>query len=473
MNAPFQPLWAVVTSPTADLPPLTAGAIVLQVLLIAIFILLNGFFVAAEFALVKVRASQLDEVIDGGKPKGKVRRAERARHILRHLTSYLSAAQLGITICSLVLGALAEPFVHRLVEPWLGGAGLGLSAPYVRVISWTTAILSVTALHVVVGEQMPKTLAIYRPLGLTLWSAGPLGWFHWLFKPLNWLLNATSNSLLKWLFKIEPAREHDNAHSAEELRLLVAESEEKSEVTETERDILMNALELSERIVRDIMTPRAAIVALEVGREFSQNLRTALDSKHTRFPLIDVHFENSVGMVHIKDLIAVLHNPSPDLRSIARPLHAVPEIMPLDKLLKFFLNKHAHLALVVDEFGGTIGMITLDDVLEEVVGTIHDEFDTEDRAFQRLSEDEFFVDATLPLHELAELSELELESDDVSTVGGYITEKAGRLPTLGETIEVEGGWLATVTRTDAHRVVQLQFRRTLSGGMPAGGDRPC
>lgn len=459
MTSGWQPLWAMVVVSSADEPPLTAAAIVTQVFLIAVFILLNGFFVAAEFALVKVRASQLDEIIDEGEPKGSVRRAERARHILRNLTSYLSAAQLGITICSLVLGALAEPFVHRLVEPWLGPAGFGLPPAWVRVISWTSAILAVTSLHVVVGEQMPKTLAICRPLGLTLWSATPLGWFHWLFKPLNWLLNTASNSLLKWIFKIEPSDEHHNVHSAEELRLLVEQSEEKSEVTETERDILVNALELSERIVRDIMTPRSAIVALEAGRGFAQNLQTALESKHTRFPLVDTQLESTLGMVHIKDLIAVIHQPSPDLRSIARPLHAVPELMPLDKLLKFFLNKHAHLALVVDEFGGTIGMITLDDVLEELVGTIHDEFDTEDRAFQRLSDDEFFVDATLPLHELAELTELELESDDVSTVGGYVTEKFGRLPTLGETIEVEGGWLATVTRTDGHRIVQLQFRR--------------
>lgn len=458
------PFWLVAAAvPAGDLPPLSAGSIALQVTLIVVFILLNGFFVAAEFALVKVRSSQLEEIIDGGEPKGQIRRAERARHILRNLTSYLSAAQLGITICSLVLGALAEPFVHRLVEPWLGDGGLGLPPAWVRVVSWTSAILAVTSLHVVVGEQMPKTLAICRPLGLTLWSAAPLGWFHWLFKPLNWLLNTASNSLLKWLFKIEPTDEHHNVHSAEELRLLVEQSEEKSEVTETERDILVNALELSERIVRDIMTPRSAIVALEASRDFSQNLQTALESKHTRFPLVDAHLEATLGMVHIKDLLAVTHMSSPDLRTISRPLHAVPELMPLDKLLKFFLNKHAHLALVVDEFGGTIGMITLDDVLEELVGTIHDEFDTEDRAFQRLSDDEFFVDATLPLHELAELTELELESDDVSTVGGYVTEKFGRLPTLGETVEVEDGWLATVTRTDGHRIVQLQFRRGRAG----------
>lgn len=451
-------LLASAASPATAPAPLTPSAILWQAALIALFVLLNGFFVAAEFALVKVRASQLDEIIGEGGASSRARRARRARHVLRNLVSYLSAAQLGITICSLVLGALAEPFVHRLVEPWLGPEGLGLTPWWVRVISWSAAILSVTALHVVIGEQMPKTLAIHRPLGLTLWVTRPLGWFHGLFRPLNWLLNTASNKLLAWIFKIRATDEHHSVHSADELRLLVEQSEEKEEVTETERDILVNALELSERIVRDIMTPRATIVALDATRDFSHNLQKALDSKHTRFPLVETHFENSLGLVHIKDLLSIVHEAGPNLRAIARPLHAVPELMPLDKLLKFFLGKHAHLALVVDEFGGTIGMVTLDDVLEELVGTIHDEFDVEDKAFQRLSDDEFFADATLPLHDLAELTDLKLESDEVSTIAGYVIEQIGHLPVLGETVRIES-YLATVTRTNGHRIVQLQFRR--------------
>ena len=199
-------------------------------------------------------------------------------------------------------------------------------------------------------------------------------------------------------------------------------------MTETERDILVNALGLSERIVRDIMTPRSSIVALDINVDFQKNLRRAVESKHTRFPLIDRHFQNTLGLVHIKDLLAVLNEPEPDLRRIKRELLAVPNLMPLDKLLKFFLAKHTHLALVVDEFGGTVGMVTLDDVIEELVGTIHDEFDAEERPFQRLTEEEFLVDAGMSLYDLAEFTELKLESDDVSTVGGYVTKVLGHLP---------------------------------------------
>jgi magnesium and cobalt exporter, CNNM family len=429
-----------------------------QAALIILFVLLNGFFVAAEFALVKVRTSQLDEIIDEAKPRRRVRRAMLARQIIVNIDSFLSAAQLGITICSLVLGALAEPFVHRLVAPLLGEGGVGLNEWWVRGISWTVAIASVTSIHVVVGEQMPKTLAIRRPLDLSLWVGAPMKWFHWCFKPLIWLLNTASITLLRWIFKVEAAEEGHMVHSSEELRLLVEQSEEKSEVTETERDILVNALGLSERIVRDIMTPRSSVVPLDVNVDFQKNLRRAVESKHTRFPLIDRHFQNTLGLVHIKDLLAVLNEPEPDLRRIKRELLAVPNLMPLDKLLKFFLAKHTHLALVVDEFGGTVGMVTLDDVIEELVGTIHDEFDAEERPFQRLTDTEFLVDAGTSLHDLAEFTELKLESDDVSTVGGYVTKVLGHLPNLGEKAEI-AGYEATVTRTNGHRLVQLHFRR--------------
>ncbi len=456
------PLFAVLL---AETPPLAEAAglpdaqtIFWRFALIVLFVLLNGFFVAAEFALVKVRASQLDEIVAESESKAAVARATRARVIISNLSSYLSASQLGITICSLVLGALGEPFVHMVVEPLLGVEhGIGLPDWWVKTISWAVAIGSITALHVVIGEQMPKQLGLARALGTAQWVGAPLAWFHWTFKPVIWLLDTASNKLLKWMFGIEPTAEHA-VHSAEELGMLVKQSGQGEEVTETERDILINALQLSERIVRDIMTPRASIVALDVSRPFEENRRTAIESKHTRFPLIDKHLENTLGLVHVKDLFAKANGQGVDLRTLKRPLLAVPELMPLDKLLTFFLNKHAHLALVVDEFGGTIGMVTLDDVMEEVVGEIHDEFDTEEKRFQKIDEDEFLVDGGMPLYELSEYCSLQLESDDVSTIGGYVTDELGHLPTAGETVAVED-YIATVVKTDGHRVVQIHFKR--------------
>lgn len=432
-----------------------------QAAIILAFVLLNGFFVAAEFALVKVRTSQLDELAADKQAPHRAARAQRARRQAENLSRFLAATQLGITMCSLVLGALAKPLVHELIEPWFGTAtGLGLKSGWVHALSWAIALSSMTALHVVMGGQIPKALAMRHATTASMWMSAPLCWFERLFHPIIWLLTTASTKLLHWIFRIPPDT-HDhlaNAHSAEELRLLVEESGKGSEVTATEREILINALELSERIVRDIMTPRNSLVALDVTQDFAKLLAQAVESKHTRFPLIEGQLENPIGLLHIKDLLAIVREPKPDVRSIVRELHAVPELMPLDKLLRFLLSKHAHLVLVVDEFGGTVGMVTLDDVIEEVVGTILDEFDTEEKSFQRLNANEFLVDATLPLHELALLTDLKLESDEVSTIGGYLTEKLGRLPSLGESGQIND-YFATVTRTKGHRLVQLQFRR--------------
>ncbi|MGI8603222.1 MAG: hemolysin family protein [Verrucomicrobiales bacterium] len=438
--------------------PITGSELVWQLVLIFLFILLNGFFVAAEFALVKVRISQLDEVINGEATRRHIAGAKLARHIISQLDAYLSACQLGITIASLVLGALGEPFVHRLIEPWLGEGGLGLGERWVRGISWFTAIASITALHVVLGEQMPKTLAIRKALGTSLFVGRPLQWFYALFRPVIWLLNGAAIGLLRLVFRVEPVEDANIVHSSEELRMLVTQSGKEEEVTETERDILINALELNDRIVRDIMTPRGNVMALDIHKDFQTNLRIAIESKHTRFPLIDGHLDTTIGLVHIKDILGIINEPSSDLQRIKRELHAVPELTPLDKLLKFFLSKHAHLAVVVDEFGAVNGIVSLDDVIEELVGEIQDEFDTEEKRFQRLDDAEFLVDGTFSLYELAERTDLELESDDVSTIGGYLTDLFGHLPSAGEKTEVDG-YEVTVTKTDGRRIVQVHFKR--------------
>ncbi len=429
--------------------------------LILLLVLLNGLFVAAEFSLVKVRASQIDELVEEGRFG-----ASFARRIINNLDAYLSATQLGITITSLGLGSVGEPYLTRLFQPvfhqWLPF----VPHSYVHNISIVIGFSLITALHIVLGELVPKNLAIRRAVPTSLLLSRPLGVFHSIFKPVTWLLNVTARKLLKWIFRLDPVGENENVHSAEELRMLVTESQKEEEVTETESEILINALELSNLIVRDIMTPRAEMVAFDLQKPFGLNLQTAVESKHTRFPLIEGHLEACVGLVHIKDLLCIMGHEEPSLLSIKRDLLAVPEMMELDKLLKFFLTRHAHLALVVDEFGATIGMVTLDDVIEELVGEIQDEFDSPDLQFQRLSDDEFVVDGTFALYELAEHTDLELEHDNVSTIGGYITDKIGHLPALGEGVEVEG-YDAVVTKTDGRRIVQLQFRRKVPSESPA------
>lgn len=423
-----------------------------KLLVILFLVLLNGFFVASEFAIVKVRGSQLEALVEQGD-----KRAPFARHVTEHLDAYLSATQLGITLASLALGWVGEPFLARLMEPWLHYFGI-TSPAMVHTITITIAFTIITFLHIVLGELAPKSLAIRKSVPTTLWVAKPLGIFHTIFNPAIWMLNGAANWLLKHLFHISPVGESELVHSEEELRLILTESQKAEEVTPLGKEILMNALDMRRRVVRDIMTPRGDVVFLNTEESFDENLRTAQQSRHTRFPICDGHLDNTVGLVHLKDLLVLLREPAPDLATAKRDILHVPEMMQLEKLLEFFLKKHAHLALVVDEYGGTVGIVTLDNVLEELVGSIQDEFDVEQREYQQVNEDEFIVEGTLGLYELNDLAGLELESSDVSTIGGYVTHLLGHLPKRGEQARIDG-YIVTVTQTDGRRVGQLHFKK--------------
>ena len=428
-----------------------------EVLIILGLVLLNGFFVAAEFALVKVRASQLEALEEEGN-----RRAGTARKAVGHLDAHLSATQLGITLSSLGLGWVGEPYLAHMVQPFLFRFGVENEA-VVRTTSFILAFTTITFLHIVLGELAPKSLAIRKPVGITLWVSAPLGWFYMLFKPAIWFLNGTANWLLKSVFRIQPASEHELAHSEEELRLILAESADAREVSAIGKDLLMNALDLRDRVVRDIATPRGDVIFLNTEDTFEENLKRAMDSRHTRFPLCREHLDETIGLVHIKDLLRLMREPKPDLTSIKRELHNVPEMMPLEKLLSFFLARHAHLALVVDEFGGTAGIVTLDNVIEELVGDIQDEFDADKPEMRRVSQDEFVVAATLSLHELNDMLGMELESTEVSTVGGYVTQLIGHLPKTGEKTRIED-FDAVVTKADGRRVLEVHFKRNAEPG---------
>ena len=244
----------------------------------------------------------------------------------------------------------------------------------------------------------------------------------------------------------------------EELRLILDQSEESEEVSALGRDLLVNALDLRRRVVRDIMTPRGQVVFLNVEESFEENVKKALASRHTRFPLCRGHLDNTVGLIHIKELVPLMRDPNPDLLRIRRDLIPVPEMMSLEKLLSLFLSKHAHLAIVVDEFGGTVGMVTLENVLEELVGDIQDEFDTEKEEFREINENEFSVDGALALYELRDLAGIELESADVSTIGGYVTHLLGHLPKPGEHVQIDN-YLVTISQSDGRSVQQLHFRK--------------
>ncbi len=413
---------------------------------------LNGFFVACEFAIVKVRASQLDALAEEGNA-----RAIFAKHVRAHLDAYLSATQLGITLASLALGWIGEQFLAQMLQPIFVLVNIQSHA-LVTSVSVALAFAGITFLHIVFGELGPKYTAIANPLPVALRLVRPLGAFYIVFKPAIWVLHKSSNFLLQTVLRRRPVPGTELAHSEEELRLILEQSEKSEEVSALGRKLVFNVLDLRDRVVRDIMTPRGDVVYLDLEDDFETNVKKALASGHTRFPLVRGHLDNTVGLVHVKDLLPMMRDPHPDLLRIKRELIPVPEMMPLEKLLSLFLSKHAHLAIVVDEFGGTVGMVTLENVLEELVGDIQDEFDAEKEEFRKLSESEFTVDGALGLYELNDLTGLELESPDVSTVGGYVTHLLGHLPKQGEQVKIDN-YLVTVSQTDARRIRQLHFKR--------------
>ena len=452
---PFLLLASLATHPLAD-ATLThwdsPGIVIGKLAVIAALVALNGFFVACEFAIVKVRASQLDTLVEEGNL-----RASFAKYVRGHLDAYLSATQLGITLASLALGSIGEQFLAQMLQPFFGLLHI-YSHAFVTSVSVALAFVGITFLHIVFGELGPKYTAIANPLPVALRLVRPLGAFYVLFKPAIWLLHKSSNFLLQKMLRRQPVPGTELAHSEEELRLILDQSEKSEEVSPLGRDLLTNVLDLRRRVVRDIMTPRGEVVSLDIEESFEENVKKALASKHTRFPLVRGHLDNTLGLIHVKELVPMMRDPQPDLLRIKRELIPVPEMMSLEKLLTLFLSKHAHLAMVVDEFGGTVGMVTLENVLEELVGDIQDEFDADKEEFRKINENEFTVDGALGLYELRDIAGLELESADVSTIGGYVTHLLGHLPKQGEQVKIDN-YLVTVSQTDSRRVRQLHFQK--------------
>lgn len=452
MFALIEPIFAA----AADAPVIenweSSGSIALRFAAVFALVLLNGFFVAAEFALVKVRVSQIDPLVVDG-----VKNAVKARKVVAHLDEYLSATQLGITLASLGLGWLGEPFIAAMIEPLL--VRVGVTVPVVvHGISFVIGFGLITYLHIVIGELAPKSLAIRKALEVSLLVSGPLRMFYLLFKPAIWFLNGNANALVRRVFRIEPAGESELVHSEEELRVILSESQKSDEVSAMGKELVINALDLKHRIVRDIMTPRGDVIYIDVDEPFDTEIERIIESRHTRFPICREQLDGALGLVHIKDLLALVHSGTGHLMDIRREVLHVSEMMPLEKLLRFFLTRHAHLAIVVDEYGGAVGIVTLDNVIEELVGVIQDEFDTPEEDVTHINESEFELEGTHALYELEEKLNADFADADVTTIGGYLTSHLGHLPLKGESVRIED-WVATVTDCDDRRVLRVNLKR--------------
>jgi CBS domain containing-hemolysin-like protein len=395
--------------------------------LAAFLVFLNGFFVAAEFALVKVRPTQIEPYVVEG-----LRRARVAKHMIRHLDAYLSATQLGITLASLALGWIGEPAFAWIIEPVVT-AFVGENPQIVHSAALTVSFLTITVLHIVLGELVPKSLAIRKAEPTTLWVAFPLFVFYKVTFPVIWVLNHTANWLLKWV-GIAPVSESEIAHDEEELRLLLASSH-ASRLSLQKRELLDNIFELSHRLARQILVPRQDVIYLSTTRPLAENLRKARRSGHTRFPLCEGDLDHVIGLVHIKDIFR-RDRPLTSLEEVARSIAFVPETLELDRLLKRMRTERFHLAAVIDEYGGVSGIVTLEDVIEEIVGQIQDEFDIEKPEILELGDGVYEVSGGMLVEDLEEQLGLEFSERDEDTIGGVVLSELGRNPAVGDRVDL-------------------------------------
>jgi len=422
-------------------------------LVVIVLVLLNGFFVAAEFAIVKIRMTQVEALLAQGRTMARV-----AKGVVSRLDSYLSATQLGITLVSLGLGWVGEPAVHVFLRGSF--RALGLSEEAAPLVSFAVAFSFITFLHIVVGELAPKSLAIQRAESTALAVAAPLAVFYRVSYPAIWLLDHSARILLKF-FGIRPVPEHELGYSEEELRLVLSRSPEK-EISRFARNLALRALELRRRQVREIIIPRTRIVFLSTQATLAENLQIARDSGFTRFPLCEESLDRTIGMVHVKDILWKLQE-SPetvDLVALKREIILIPETLPLEKLLSRFLRGRSHMAFVLDEYGGTIGMVTLEDVLEELVGEIQDEFDQEVPPVVRVpgGGEEYLAEGFVPLYHLNAFCGLRLEGGGVDTLSGYLIKRLGRIPVQGEEVNLDGVQFV-ITKVGKRRIHQVLLRK--------------
>jgi CBS domain containing-hemolysin-like protein len=431
--------------------------IVLKVLAVLALVLLNGFFVAAEFALVRIRETQLDMLVAKG-----WRRAQMARHIVRHLNSYLSATQLGITMASLGLGWIGQPVFSTLLSPLLDLLGIE-SGVWLRSISFAVGFIALTFLHICVGELAPKWLTIQKPLPVALATAIPLRWFYLAFYPFNRLLNLAARRLLKQI-GIEPDAVADRAQSEEELRLVLAADPQGGTVAG--RNLILNALDLRHRVAREVMRPRHEITAFNTEATIADCIALAEKTRYSRFPLCEGgDLDKTSGVIHIKDLYAQRDKvqSAADLVFVARKLIYVPETAPLGKLLQLFLERKLHFAVVVDEFGGTTGIATLENVLEVLVGQIQDEFDSEKSELVSIGENVWEAAGTLSLHELEKIIGEVRHDENVATASGWVTQKLGGFPKAGDSLAA-GNYELRVEEMDGPRVARLKITKGAAKG---------
>ncbi|MCC9166705.1 hemolysin family protein [Pontibacter harenae] len=396
---------------------------ILNIILTIFLVLLNGFFVAAEFAIVKVRASQIELRALTGSSMAKM-----AQHMLTHLDAYLSATQLGITLASLGLGWIGESVVAQIVVNTMELFGFEGGEELAHRIALPVSFAVITVLHIVFGELAPKSIAIQRSEATTLAVALPLRVIYIIFMPFIWVLNGLANLVLKGM-GIRPMHGAE-VHTAEELRLLFEQSAESGAIIESQQELIENVFQFNERMVKQILVPRTRMVAIDVNISEEELMEVVYNEGYSRLPVYNNTIDNIVGMLYVKDLLTIIRKGEPIvIEKLMRPAYFVPETKKINRLLQQFQRRHMHIAVVTDEFGGVSGIVTIEDIIEELVGEIQDEYDEEAPIVERVNDYEYKVNGGAPISDANDFLPFALpEGEDYETVGGLITMIYGQIP---------------------------------------------
>lgn len=410
---------------------------------------LNSFFVAAEFAIVKVRGSRIDALAQQGHA-----RAGFARRLTGNLDAYLSACQLGITLASLGLGWVGEPTIAR----WLETAFYNrIPEHLIHPLAFAIAFSLITVLHIVLGELLPKSLAIRKSERVTLWTALPLDVFYRIMYPFIWLLNGMANRLLR-LIGIEPAGENEPPHSEDEIRILMEESNKSGHIDNTELTLVHNVFDFTDTTAREIMIPRTEMKCLYLDRPFRENMAIVIEEKHTRYPVCESDKDNIIGLLHIKDLLA--SSGADDLRPFIRPVPKVPESMQISQVMRDLQRQRTSMAILIDEYGGTAGLVTFEDIIEELVGEVHDEFDEERErdAIEEREDGAYSIDGLMLIEDVNEMFMLNIDTDVYDTIGGWMYAQVENPPRVNQKISI-GEFEFMIEETENLRVSRILVRR--------------
>lgn len=428
---------------------------IVSLLFIAVLIALTAFFVATEFAIVKIRSSRIDQLVEEGKPGAKA-----AKHVVTHMDEYLSACQLGITVTALGIGWLGEPAIKSLIDPLLDRFGFDASLSH--IVSIAIAFLIITFLHVVVGELAPKTVAIQKAEAVTLSFAKPIIWFYRILFPFIWALNGSARLLVR-MFGLKSVSEHEVSHSEEELRIIMSDSYKSGEINQAELTYVNNIFKFDDRIAKEIMVPRTKMISLSTEEDIEDWMLVIKKEKFTRYPVYEGDKDNIIGIINIKDiLMAQIKDAEPEsdmkVTGFLKPVILVIDTIPIHDLLLKMQKEHTHMAVLLDEYGGTSGLVTVEDIIEEIVGEIRDEFDSDEVAdVTKITDDHYTFSGKVLIHEVNDLINTELSDEEVDTLGGWILSQNFDV-VEGESIYSDG-FVFTVKEMDGHQIQIIDVQK--------------